>query len=396
MEYWKAKPHAQQKYNILSKYLAACGKFARKYRNFAYIDTHGGSGLIEVEEKRKKKTPLFTTSNRQMEGSPLIAAHAIQAWAEGKEFPCYIIEIHPGRYVTLQESTAAFPWVHTHQGDCNVLLPQILEGIPQWAFILCFIDPDGLVCRDLGSQHPVLEFTWETMQQIASRKKVEILLNFPVGGIIRVAKHCQKYPEKPASWAMASHLTTYFGCDDWWGLRGKRQFLDLYLHRLRSLGFPFLGAYYVCRGNLALYYLIYSTRYINRKGEPLGAKIMRNVMQIEWKKVHPRWADEAALANVEYPIEEFVLDDERRFVSRYPLNWEEIARAVKEAAGWRCQECGHPQDPKNQYVLIVHHQDGNPANNELSNLVALCQRCLFHRHEQQMPADRLQQIPLFL
>ena len=59
----------------------------------------------------------------------------------------------------------------------------------------------------------------------------------------------------------------------------------------------------------------------------------------------------------------------------YPANWDEIARRVKGAAGWRCEHCGHPHEPDAGYTLTVHHLDGDPANNAPSNLVALCQRC---------------------
>ncbi len=60
---------------------------------------------------------------------------------------------------------------------------------------------------------------------------------------------------------------------------------------------------------------------------------------------------------------------------RYPANWDAIATAVKVAAGWRCEHCGHPHDPATGHVLTVHHLDMNPANCADENLVALCQRC---------------------
>ena len=61
--------------------------------------------------------------------------------------------------------------------------------------------------------------------------------------------------------------------------------------------------------------------------------------------------------------------------SRYPPDWPAIARWVKDAAGWHCEECGHPHDPETDYVLTVHHIDGDTTNNTYCNLVALFQRC---------------------
>jgi len=109
-------------------------------------------------------------------------------------------------------------------------------------------------------------------------------------------------------------------------------------------------------------------------------------------------------------------------MNEYPVNWDDIAREVKEQAGWRCVRCGHPHEsPKDripcdekcdlskhvevsalkvacdstpmlnvntfrnpttklwrnqrQRVLTVHHMDGDKANVAWWNLVALCQVC---------------------
>ena len=65
----------------------------------------------------------------------------------------------------------------------------------------------------------------------------------------------------------------------------------------------------------------------------------------------------------------------RKSVADYPVNWPEIAWAVKEAAGWQCVRCGHPHDPANGYCLTVHHLNLDPSDNHWSNTAALCQRC---------------------
>ncbi len=59
----------------------------------------------------------------------------------------------------------------------------------------------------------------------------------------------------------------------------------------------------------------------------------------------------------------------------YPDNWEEIAYKIKTLAGWRCEICRHPHDPKNGYTLTTHHLDGDPQNCDPFNLLAGCQRC---------------------
>ena len=66
---------------------------------------------------------------------------------------------------------------------------------------------------------------------------------------------------------------------------------------------------------------------------------------------------------------------------RYPADWKEIARDVKEAAGWRCAACGkkcrEPGEPFDSHTrtLTVHHIDHQPENCARENLVALCAPC---------------------
>ncbi len=65
----------------------------------------------------------------------------------------------------------------------------------------------------------------------------------------------------------------------------------------------------------------------------------------------------------------------RKSVGEYPADWEAVAKAVKDAAGWRCVRCDHPHEVETGYVLTVHHLDLDPSNCHWWNLVALCQRC---------------------
>jgi hypothetical protein len=59
----------------------------------------------------------------------------------------------------------------------------------------------------------------------------------------------------------------------------------------------------------------------------------------------------------------------------YPDNWKDIAKRIKDAAGWKCERCKEPHRVEGAFVLTVHHLDGNKANCADWNLAALCQRC---------------------
>ena len=65
----------------------------------------------------------------------------------------------------------------------------------------------------------------------------------------------------------------------------------------------------------------------------------------------------------------------------YPPDWDSIARAVKESAKWRCQDCGkqcrRPGEPFDTHkrTMSVAHLDHNPQNCEVENLRGWCSKC---------------------
>ena len=64
----------------------------------------------------------------------------------------------------------------------------------------------------------------------------------------------------------------------------------------------------------------------------------------------------------------------RKSKNKYTEDWPEIAEKAKKETGYKCVRCGHEHDPKEGYVLTVHHLDMNPQNNEWWNIPPLCQR----------------------
>jgi 5-methylcytosine-specific restriction endonuclease McrA len=78
--------------------------------------------------------------------------------------------------------------------------------------------------------------------------------------------------------------------------------------------------------------------------------------------------------------------------SRYPKDWDSIARAIKVEANWICQDCGKQclkpetdtsqlsRSERGKLTLTVHHLDCQPDNNEKENLIALCAPCHLRIH----------------
>jgi hypothetical protein len=59
----------------------------------------------------------------------------------------------------------------------------------------------------------------------------------------------------------------------------------------------------------------------------------------------------------------------------YPPDWLQIARRVKEEAGWRCVRCGREQSNEPGKFLTIHHLDLDPSNSAWWNLLCLCCPC---------------------
>ena len=81
--------------------------------------------------------------------------------------------------------------------------------------------------------------------------------------------------------------------------------------------------------------------------------------------------------------------------SKYPPNWKEIATAIKDAAGWRCEDCGkqcrfpgEPFDTHRRTLTVAHinHVEMDCAD---ENLVALCPKCHFAYDETRKRMQRL-------
>lgn len=66
---------------------------------------------------------------------------------------------------------------------------------------------------------------------------------------------------------------------------------------------------------------------------------------------------------------------------RYPPDWDEIAKTVKDEAGWKCEECGKqcrkPGEPFDTHkrTLTVAHLNHTPEDCRRENLRALCAPC---------------------
>jgi len=291
----RIKPHTKRKYRILDKYVKACSQFNNKYQNFAYIDTHGGTGRI-IDDKTEE----------ELDGSVLTAAQAQPTW------PCYCIEINEDRFSLLKESTENVENINLYCGDCNEIVDDILEDLDLGErFVFCFVDPDALTYRDGSTVKS--QITWKTLEKISSFPRTELLFNFMVGTVMRQKGAVQSNPKTSTSRAVSKHLTMLFGTDKWKELdKGDyRGFVRLFIDE-RFQHYKFKGAVLIRHEDNRgpLYYLIYGTNH------SVGSKIMRHSMMKEWvdkTKSYPltrrNYSSQEKWLDGEYPLRLFIFED---------------------------------------------------------------------------------------
>jgi three-Cys-motif partner protein len=294
------KAHSLIKYRILRNYLGVCQRFEDYYHNFAYIDTHGGSGQV-----------LDLTDNSRKAGSVLTAAQ-IQP-----SFPCYAVEIDDLRFALLNDSTKTLNNVELLKGDCNELIQKILSKIERGRrFVFCFIDPCGLVYQSDGKVADQLRF--ETVETVAKFPRSEILLNFPIEAIMQTSGVVHSaVADRETVAIMTGHLTRFFGSDNWQqvGPGDYRGFLRTYLDCVAHVApdYQYRGAILIRSDekNAPQYYLVYFSQHIR------GGKIMRDILEKEWrdiKGVFPlsrhKYKTISEWREAEYPVEKpFVFED---------------------------------------------------------------------------------------
>ncbi len=250
--------HSHRKYRILEKYLRACQRFSNIYQNFAYVDTHGGSGKV-------------LDAGNLTDGSTLIAAKITP------NFPCYVVEIDPLRYILLKDSAKAIPHVTPFFGDCNTEIDRILSLVPKGrVFVFFFVDPDGLAYQ--GKDRSCDELSWETVEKIATFPRTELLLNLPLQAIMECTGYIQKLPDRAASEKMRERMSTFFGTEEWQDLDcgDYKGFMRLYVSQRLESHYEYIGGILVrniMRG--PQYYLLYGSKNL------IGGKIMRGIMKKE-------------------------------------------------------------------------------------------------------------------
>lgn len=251
----KANVWTIRKWDYLKKYLHAYTTIVSCYfRDFTYVDMFAGKGKYDGKD-----------------GSPIIAlklefpfTNYIFVEKESKklkELEGYTSEFLNREAIVLRKTKNEHKKpidIKTENIEAKNYIKNKLDEMPRSP---CFIllDPYGIEEMDMTS-----------VKLCSQKKKVELLINFSVMGVIRNADRKQCHPL----------LTQYYGTEEWKNVphntinRGDL-YAELYIKSLKEFFDYILYKVIKNEKNAPIYYLIYATN--NDK----GYKIMKDVMNIK-------------------------------------------------------------------------------------------------------------------
>ncbi|MBI5649201.1 MAG: three-Cys-motif partner protein TcmP [Chloroflexi bacterium] len=183
-----------------------------------YIDLMAGPGKNRIRE-----------TDAVLLGSPLLALTTKYAFTG-----YFFADLSDENTTALDKRCSASPFydrVHIHPGDCNEIVREIvvqLKRDDRNSLNLAFLDPEGF------------ELEWQTIAQLATIRRIDLIINYPQGGLNRqMALSFQSNEE--------TIVDRFFGDTEWRKIFAKhhgkenfvhRQLMDHYKQKLQRLGYP--------------------------------------------------------------------------------------------------------------------------------------------------------------
>lgn len=288
-------PWAKQKLDALEKYLSAYMLVMQKQPfTLFYIDAFAGAGVVRVrgtatapEEFSLFSAPVSDHDRDQV--AEYITGSPLRALSLAKKFNHYrFVDLDTERVADLRRLAENYPEckVKVLEGEANEKVQFIASHFDNrlWRGV-AFLDPYGA------------HLHWKTLEALASTKKFDVIINFPLGMTInRLIKRDDEIPE---TWR--AQLDLCFGSSEWRDLafetksglfgeyREKRpdaadRLLAFYIERLKEI-FGNVSQPSLVKNTQGspLYYLIWAGA--NPRGKPIADYILGLGEKVKLPKV---------------------------------------------------------------------------------------------------------------
>jgi three-Cys-motif partner protein len=239
------------KKDYVGRYLGIFTKgVSRKWGGkLAYVDLFSGPGKNVIRD-----------TGEEVDGSPVLALQC--------DFGRYVFVDVPEVLATLRmrlRNHPKLPRISFVEGDCNLVIDEVLRQLPADHLTLAFIDPTGLQIR------------FETIRRLVHKRKVDLLMtiHFGMGIQLNLPQYIKTEGEA---------MTGFLGNSEWRkdveGVatinQAGRLILDRYMAQLRTLDYLDTKDREIVRNdqNTPLYYIIMASRH------KLGEKFWQEVTKI--------------------------------------------------------------------------------------------------------------------
>lgn len=213
---------AAEKLDYLARYIDVFETSMRqKWPVRYYIDLLAGPGKNRVRD-----------SGAILLGSPLLALTTTYPFTG-----YFFTDLSDENTRALQQRCTVspnYPQVDIRTGDCNDLVSDIVAHIrrdDKHSLNLGFLDPDGM------------ELRWETVAKLASMRRMDLIINYPQGGLNRCMRRAFEAKGLTA-------VDLFFGGREWRDIYKAyverkvqgvhRHLIDLYRGKLQALGYQVL------------------------------------------------------------------------------------------------------------------------------------------------------------
>ena len=256
-------PWAKQKLDALEGYLAAYHEVMKNQPfKLIYIDAFAGAGLSKVRasEQDEAGLGLFLDSEQEAAQEEFIEGSPRRALRTGPGFDqYYFFDADERRAKMLQRLKEEHPnkEIHIEVEDANLGVQRLARRFLKspYARGVAFLDPYG----------PHLH--WTTVKALANTRKVDVIINFPLG--MAINRLVTKDPNIPKSWA--DLLDKHFGTQEWYDLAYEHHdalFGDSLVQKSKDTAERFLSLYHR-RLKEAFGHTVSPSLVRNTKGAPL-------------------------------------------------------------------------------------------------------------------------------
>jgi three-Cys-motif partner protein len=211
---------AEQKLDYLARYIDVFETSMKsKWPTRNYVDLMAGPGKNQIRG-----------TNKVFLGSPLLALATKHPFTR-----YFFVDLDPNNTDALRSRCAVSIYsqrVRIETGDCNQLVDRIVTELKQnerLSLNLAFLDPEGF------------ELQWTTVAKLASIKRMDLIINYPEGGLNRYMRIAYASPEQ-------TDVDRFFGerqwrkiYENWISRRSRiglhRLLIDHYKTKLKDLGY---------------------------------------------------------------------------------------------------------------------------------------------------------------